>query len=404
MAYAPAPLLPYTTAAVPRGFPLANTGAICYFNTMLQSLASCPSFVQAVANNLEYMSKTLTGSALYNFVQHVIKCAAEPVGRVEANHSYVLVGLLRDLKKRKPRFEFGQGMDSAAIALDLLLDMSEPESAKAAAAADGEKVVSDQAVMIHQAQAQNPIASLFRLRVATKVCCKTCEALGERYEDQPPGIVSVRKDTCYSVEYFNYDTAGVRNEAEFVHHLLVQTTHLDDYHCEKCEKAGRPTANLCASCASNGLRPQGACEDCKSLRQKGGEGNCERCVQGGRPTKCAACAAAKGNSVRRYEVEKIPTILFIRFNQYVGHRKRYFPIEMHFSSKEGGKLRYSLVAQMEHSGSLSGGHYWAHGVRKSAAGDKLVSCSLNDASVGAVKLGPTASTYCVVYHFTGTEK
>lgn len=408
MAYVPAPLVAYSTSVVPRGFPLNNTGTICYFNTMIQSLASCPGFTQTVANHIEYLTKTHTGSALHNFVQDVIRCASTPMsGHIRLpnpDHSaLVLSGLLRDLKSRKPKFDFGKGMDSAAIALDLLLDMSEPESAKA----DGDdrgKVVSDQAEMIHKAQAHNPIASLFRLRVATKICCKSCEALGCSYEGQPPGIVSVRKDTCYSVEYFNYDIAQITDHESFTRNLLAQATRLDDYSCEKCEKAGRPTANLCARCASNGLSPQGACEGCKKIKKAGGDfANCERCVEGGRPGKCDACAIANGNSVRRYEIEKIPTILFIRFNQYVGHKKRFFPTEMYFNGKEGGKLRYSLVAQMEHSGSLTGGHYWAHGVRKSTAGDKLVSCSLNDVSVNPVKLGPTAATYCVVYHYIGVE-
>jgi ubiquitin C-terminal hydrolase len=60
------------------------------------------------------------------------------------------------------------------------------------------------------------------------------------------------------------------------------------------------------------------------------------------------------------------------------------------------KLIYRLVAQSEHSGSMTGGHYWAIGLRSD--GWK----NLNDSSVNPGIPGPTSNSYVLFYHYVAT--
>lgn len=70
------------------------------------------------------------------------------------------------------------------------------------------------------------------------------------------------------------------------------------------------------------------------------------------------------------------------------------------------KLTYKIVATVEHSGSLSGGHYWTNAIRGHVDVDKFLrddyatnATMLNDTSVTPLpRLGITNTTYMVIYH------
>lgn len=112
---------------------------------------------------------------------------------------------------------------------------------------------------------------------------------------------------------------------------------------------------------------------------------------------CPSCLK-KTTAIRVYDLIMIPEIIFCMFNLYGEVRRaRYFPETLEFPAIKGGKLIYKIVGQIEHAGSLSGGHYWAHGLR---AGDRVY--RLNDTSVSLSAFVPSANTYIVVYHFVNT--
>jgi ubiquitin C-terminal hydrolase len=74
-----------------------------------------------------------------------------------------------------------------------------------------------------------------------------------------------------------------------------------------------------------------------------------------------------------------------------------FPRTLEFVLVGGNqKLIYRLVAQSEHSGTMSGGHYWTIGLR--ADGWK----NLNDSSVSVGSPGPTPNSYVLFYHYSAT--
>ena len=117
--------------------------------------------------------------------------------------------------------------------------------------------------------------------------------------------------------------------------------------------------------------------------------------------ECPACRV-KTTAFRVYNLTMIPEIIFCMFNLYVeygGTRvARYVPDRLEFPSMAGGKLVFRLVGQVEHGGSLAGGHYWARGLR---AGERVY--LLNDSSVTISSFAPTPYTYIVVFHFEREE-
>jgi ubiquitin C-terminal hydrolase len=61
-------------------------------------------------------------------------------------------------------------------------------------------------------------------------------------------------------------------------------------------------------------------------------------------------------------------------------------------------LTYNLIGQVEHAGALSGGHYWARGLR--SGGQAYL---LNDTGVSPAAFAHTAQTYIVAYHYVGAR-
>jgi ubiquitin C-terminal hydrolase len=114
--------------------------------------------------------------------------------------------------------------------------------------------------------------------------------------------------------------------------------------------------------------------------------------------KCSQCQT-KTNTCRSYTISMISEIIVCVFNLYVeygGSRiARYFPLSFNIPGVDGNSLVYKLVAQIEHSGSLSGGHYWARCIRNDGK-----TYLFNDSSVSESSFTPSPNTYMIIYHIT----
>jgi len=112
--------------------------------------------------------------------------------------------------------------------------------------------------------------------------------------------------------------------------------------------------------------------------------------------ECPGCHR-RTDAYRVYRLSMVPEIIVCSFNQYNGFgggkRMRYFPNRIEMPASAGGMLQFILVGQVEHSGGLDGGHYWARGLRSSGI------CLLNDTSVSPSAFQPTPGTYLVAYHY-----
>ena len=115
---------------------------------------------------------------------------------------------------------------------------------------------------------------------------------------------------------------------------------------------------------------------------------------------CTLCEH-RGTKFRHSQLVMIPEILFVmskkyKYSQSTGGIKLNtytdFPKVLEFKGKSDLSLRYEAIAQIEHSGGLNGGHYWAICKRKNGW------FCLNDMSVSPAEFKPTNNIYVVLYH------
>jgi ubiquitin C-terminal hydrolase len=110
--------------------------------------------------------------------------------------------------------------------------------------------------------------------------------------------------------------------------------------------------------------------------------------------RCPKCTA-KGEKYTMQTLTMVPEILVVLSKKYTAGRKLNiltdFPETMVFPSTTGD-LTYCAVAQIEHSGGLNGGHYWA--ICRRAGGWY----NINDSRVAPSAFKPTLNTYIVFYH------
>jgi ubiquitin C-terminal hydrolase len=110
---------------------------------------------------------------------------------------------------------------------------------------------------------------------------------------------------------------------------------------------------------------------------------------------CPECKN-KCEKFRSTTLVMIPEILPVVIKKYEEKVVTNFPAKLVFLAKGGTKkYHYDLVAQSEHSGSMSGGHYWA--IVKRADGWFVT----DDSSVRMSNYGPTTNSYLIFYHFVG---
>ena len=202
----------YNPAYVPPPFGLRNTGNVCWLSSLLQAIVSAPQIVETTLAHRDYLSRTRTGRAFYDFVRTAVPAGRPPESapfapeaEITSHTAKVHAALLADLGRR-PATRFGNSQECAAEGLGHLLDMMD--------APDG---------------GENPIARLFYHRYECSVYCGSCKAK-----------VSQMKDVAVQIRCFDYDTlpAPPACPAEFGKYLRHKLTRLEDYHCEKCKTTG----------------------------------------------------------------------------------------------------------------------------------------------------------------------
>jgi ubiquitin carboxyl-terminal hydrolase len=341
----------YDPALAPEAFGLNNTGVICYFNGLLQTLAGCTSVTRAVLTNADYMRRTDVGAALYEFFSALavmgpggVVARHPPATNIACLSARVCSALAAAVKIRRQRTNFGRGQESASEALVLLLDMLSPHNPDDPLGKLEAGGVTD-----------NPITNLFLHRF---LCITRCRKCGKD--------VSEMTDHAINFNLFHFDTLPryPSTPDSFSRALRLSVELAEDFKCTNCGEGG----------------------------QAGGEGG----QAGAEPGKDDEPKQA----FRIYRLSMVPEILFCAFNQYVGYggarRSRYFPELLEIPALDGGALLFRLVGQIEHAGGLHGGHYWARGLR--AGGHVRL---LNDSAHEPATFSPTLGTYIIAYHYAG---
>lgn len=110
---------------------------------------------------------------------------------------------------------------------------------------------------------------------------------------------------------------------------------------------------------------------------------------------CPDCKQT-GEKFRMDVLVMIPEILVVMSKKYKSGRKLNlytdFPEKLVFKNNNGSNMVYEAVSQIEHSGNLHSGHYWAKCKRNDGWYD------MNDLNISASKFQPTNNTYVVFYH------
>lgn len=101
------------------------------------------------------------------------------------------------------------------------------------------------------------------------------------------------------------------------------------------------------------------------------EGYIKNHVQTPRDYMCEYCHAKNtpGNPqiMQNYMLTRLSEIIAIIFKKYMSKSLRYFPQEMEFTSRNG-PLKYRIVAQIEHFGTMAHGHYTCRALRRKPSG------------------------------------
>lgn len=249
---------------------LYNTGSICYFNSLLQVLASCTSL-----RHWKSSSKNKLEDSFEEFIQNC--------NNFDPMASTIL---LSSLKKQVPNF--GNGQESASEALTLLLNS------------------------INNKELNNMFIHRFKYTIK----CNNCSYITEQI-----------KDHSILFELFHISEVSVDSMCHY-------KTNLDDYKCEKCNNIG---------------------------------------------------------AVKDATLTMLPEIIICLFNVYHIKKIHNFPKVLEFPGINRA-MKYIVIGQIEHSGSLNGGHYWARAIRKDGI------YLFNDISYSKSIIEPTQNTYIIIYH------
>jgi len=182
-------MIPLKLAGLPEQFGLANLGASCHFNALLQALASCPAFLDAA----EQLDGTATARALAEFA----RAARRPAARPGAETAALFAALLGDIRLRRPRTRYGRGQQSATEGLALLLEMCEPPDES------------------------GPVGRLFEFEQLAQVVC----ACGKRG--------SPARDTCRQYEFFHHAGTPMKPQ-EFSEKMRFHSEPLSGHACAAC--------------------------------------------------------------------------------------------------------------------------------------------------------------------------
>ena len=379
----------YDVRFVAQPFGQRNIGAICWMNSLTQCLYSLPSFNKIAIKNKEELMKIPTARAYIEAIECFMsldddeETASDILSHIDRIPHYCSYDILQNLLGYELAEEIEDRIAKEVpgvpmqlmVEIDKIIQAGRLDELKMRAAGTnnedriirsiesldgdseqhkfiqelvraypnvkdntlsfGQNSASEGFVKLIEKFCDNELFGLFNIRYRSSMTCPSCNAATIFTADQ----------SCMIVIEGN---RSIRDEETFTQYLKYRSHDLEDYRCEKCE--------------------------------------------------------VKHAVVKKEESLKLlqPIITVVFSNQYTkgwGNASDiYYPQKIKFQKKDGLTLKYELIATIEHSGSLHGGHYWARAKRGKYY------YQFNDASVHAIRdLSPQPTTYMAFYHLMTEE-
>jgi ubiquitin C-terminal hydrolase len=165
-----------------RPFGLKNTGSICYFNSLIQGLVSCPAFIPLFKGPVT----TITAGVIHNFLQTVEK-SEDNIFTIEPILKEVADGL-----------NFGNGQEDASEGFDLFIDKAGPV-----------------------------IETAFKSEWKTNIYCGNCNSITGSGKDSMNRLIMEKSFIPLAVE---------RDPIE--EYMSGHMSQIDEYKCGKCGVKG----------------------------------------------------------------------------------------------------------------------------------------------------------------------
>lgn len=284
------PLKSYNKKHAVKSFGLINSGALCYFNALIQALCGCTSLNEYV--------KQCDDNGVIDEYRRLIESKL-PVRDTTNLQKELHLRLKRSKDKSRQLFSSG-GQQCADEALKLLLE------------AMGDNI-------------------LIRLTVKyTSIIPCSCGHSSSEIEDTNSFIKLIGNEISISTQ------------EEFQKYILRHAEIIEGYTCEQC--------------------------------------------------------GVKENRYRIHKLARLNEIIVIILLKYSGKRVIYYPARLSFPKLGGGNLEYRLVSQIDHYGTMTGGHYIAKSIRNN---DGLSVIVANDDHVNEAPPGcflPNPHSYMLFYH------
>jgi ubiquitin C-terminal hydrolase len=200
----------YVSELIPPVFGLINTGSTCYFNSLVQALVSCPSFIVTVINNRDILSETSIGQRLFALCESI----STKSSGIESHAAMLQATLAACAEKRDVNPSFGHGQESASEAFYYLMECLVKQDMRPDTSGE-----------------RTPIDSIFTYGTRNYVLCGQCKKVAIETRDR--GII-------FSLFYFDYLKETPTNADFFVKALKTQASleKAGDFKCPHCGEKG----------------------------------------------------------------------------------------------------------------------------------------------------------------------
>ena len=201
-------LIAYDKNFVPYPFGLTNSGAICWFNSLLQSLLSCSSLNKTIIEN-QHQTKFASNEILKHYLKLLQYGLDNDKPRqvfLDQDHVQIINIIIKKQEKSKFKRKLGSGNQDADEGFKLVIDAIKNKS----------------------------ITQLFQLRYRGFITCNLCKHTHESTPNM--GDLNITIDIAMDI----FDGKPADKHAEIIQkYIIYHDEYLDDnYTCIKCKLKG----------------------------------------------------------------------------------------------------------------------------------------------------------------------